>query len=176
MQHGDARDAPDRSQADRPARRFVDGQLQEAGVLADSHGDPPDRLVLTTLTNCDGNVALTWRQLTNLGWRTRSLSAFRRRATRLLATHPVPLLARRDTKPPARAPRPDTPRSHPTATGDVLVVAIDVCDRDVISSWVVPNPSRKGTTLAGRVREALALRSHLMLDLSEYAASNKGAR
>ena len=116
MQHGDARDAPDRSQADRPARRFVDGQLQEAGVLADSHGEPPDRLVLTTLTNCHGNVAQTWRQLSSLGWRTRSLSAFRRRATRLLATHPAPLPARRDTKPPARAPRirqaPQQPDRH----------------------------------------------------------------
>ena len=144
-------------------------------MLADSHGEPPDRLVLTTLTNCHGNVAQTWRQLSSLGWRTRSLSAFRRRATRLLATHPAPLPARRDTKPPARAPRSDKPRSNPTATGDVLVVAIDVTARDVISSWVIPNPSQRSSQIQASVREALSLRSHLMLDLAEFAEHSKSA-
>ena len=141
----------------------------------ESPSEPPDRVVLAMLADCNGNVSRTWRRLSSLGWCMRSLSAFRRRATRLLATHPAPLPARRDTKPPARAPRSDKPRGHPTAPGDVLVVAIDVTARDVISSWVIPNPSRRSSQIHASVREALSLRSHLMLDLAEFAEHSKSA-
>jgi len=51
----------------------------------------------------------------------------------------------------------------------VLVVAIDVTARDVISSWVIPNPSLRSSQIQASVREALSLRSHLMLDLAEFA-------
>jgi hypothetical protein len=139
-------------------------------VLADSRDQPPDRVVLTTLTDCHGNVAQAWRQLSSGGWRMQSLSAFRRRATRLLATHPAPLPdVRRDTDQPASAPSSAKPRGHQNATGDVLVVAIDVTARDVISSWVIPNPSLRSSQIQASVREALSLRSHLMLDLAEFA-------
>lgn len=145
-------------------------------MIVDLGDDAPDRVVLGTLADHDGNVTAAWRQLARAGWRMPSLSTFRRRVNRLTALHPVPPL--RPDGPSYDAIRPVRPaeRCPSTSRGDVLVVAIDVYDRDVISSWVVPDPSRKGTALAGTVREALALRGHLMLDLSEYAASSKGAR
>lgn len=145
-------------------------------MIADRGDDAPDRVVLGTLADHEGNVTAAWRRLAKAGWRMPSLSTFRRRVARLTAIHPTPLLRSRTDQPEAAESRVPVQQCPPTSKGDVLVVAIDVFDRDVISSWVVPNPSRKGTTLAGSVRDALALRSHLMLDLSEYAASSKGAR
>jgi hypothetical protein len=143
---------------------------------ADLGDDPPDRLVLGTLADHDGNVTAAWRRLANGGWRMPSLSTFRRRVARLTAIHPAPPLRPATDQPEAAGSRVPVQRCPRTSRGDVLVVAIDVYDRDVIRSWVVPNPSRKGTELAGTVREALALRSHLMLDLSEHAASSTGSR
>ena len=141
---------------------------------ADFAAQPTNRLVINTLTDCDGNVTATWRALIRSGWRLPSLSTFRRRVQQLTSTHPtLPLqsvLARHDASPP----RKDVGRH--TTRGDVLVVAIDVQDRDVISSWVIPDASRQGSMLAASIREALALRSHLMLDLSEYATHPKSAR
>lgn len=145
-------------------------------MLPNFNRDAPDRRVLTSLADHHGNVTATWRELSAEGWRLPSLSTFRRRVNQLTAIHPTPPL--RPHGPSFDGIRPVHPveRCPSTSRGDVLVVAIDIYDRDFVGSWVVPNPSRNGTTLAGSVREALALRSHLMLDLSEFAASSKGAR
>lgn len=143
---------------------------------ADLGDDPPDRLVLGTIADHDGNVTAAWRRLADAGWRMPSQSTFRRRVARLTAVHPAPLPRPATDRPDAARSSSSVQRCPATSRGDVLVVAIDVYERDVIRSWVIPDPSRNGTELAASVREALALRSHLMLDLSEYAASSKGAR
>ena len=133
-------------------------------------GIPPDRVVLAALADSSGNVSAAWRQLSKSGWQLTSLTSFRRRANRLIAMHP-------------NAPEPSRHRAHSGSPkrrgrdgcrGDVLVVAIDVHERNVIRSWVIPNPSRRGCGLQTSIREALALRGNLMLDLSEYAAHLDG--
>jgi hypothetical protein len=136
----------------------------------DPDGIPPDRVVLGALADSGGNVSAAWRQLSKSGWQLTSLTRFRRRANRLTAMHPNP-----------SAPRPHRARStgpkrrgRDGCRGDVLVVAIDVHERNVIRSWVIPNPSRRGCGLQTSIREALVLRGNLMLDLSEYAAHPDG--
>lgn len=143
---------------------------------AEPHRDPSDRLVLTTLAARDGNVAATWQQLSRSGWRLPSLTTFRRRVHRLTAMHPAPLpRSRHNTSGATPSDAPTQPNPQPSR-GDVLVVAIDVDERDVIRSWVVPRSSRRGSQIEAAVRNALGLRSHLMLDLSEFAAHHKDAR
>jgi hypothetical protein len=144
--------------------------------MRDRNDDPPDRLVLDALSDQDGNVAAVWRHLTRSGWRMPSLSTFRRRVKQLTSIHPTPPLRPHGRLSDGIRPVRPVERCPSTSRGDVLVVAIDIYDRDFVGSWVLPNPSRNGTMLAGSVRDALALRSHLMLDLSEFAASSKGAR
>ena len=57
----------------------------------------------------------------------------------------------------------------------MLVIAIDVKHRDVIRSWLIPNPSRRDSGIEATIREGLALRSHLMLDLAEFAPQQQDA-
>ena len=144
-------------------------------MTADSRRDAPDRLVLVTLDECSGNVSAAWRQLSRMGWRLPSLSTFRRRVSELTAMYPVPPLRPSRGQPIAARSQPSSARDVPHAPrGDVLVIAIDVKHRDVIRSWLIPNPSRRNSGIEGTIREGLALRSHLMLDLAEFAThSNK---
>lgn len=140
-------------------------------MRADEGGAPPDRVVLAALQACRGNVSAAWRQLSKSGWELTSLTTFRRRANRLTAIHPNAAEPRPRR---ARSGKPD--RRRDGCRGDILVVAIDVHERDIIRSWVIPNPSRRGCELQTSIREALMLRSNLMLDLSEYAAHSEGRR
>lgn len=137
-------------------------------------GDAPDRVVLMALADCGGNVSAAWRRLSTLGWQAQSLSTFRRRVKELAAKHCACDPA--DRAGLVAAPRPiGGGQPFEGRRGDVIVVAIDLCDCDVIRSWLIPNPPRHGSSLAAKVRDALALRSRLMLDLSEFAAHREDA-
>lgn len=135
--------------------------------------EPPDRLVLASLDERGGNIAATWRELSALGWRVPSLSTFRRRVNQLTAMHPTPPLRPMPGQPVVRSARSKDPSSPQKPRGDVLVVAIDVEQQDVIRSWLIPNSSRRGSAIETKIREGLALRSHLMLDLSEFASHRR---
>ena len=141
---------------------------------AHTHHDPPDRLVLTSLDERGGNIAATWRDLSALGWRVASLSTFRRRVDQIVAVHPTAPLSPIRGKPVVRFARSNDRSSPQKPTGDVLVVAIDVEQRDVIRSWLIPNS--RGSAIETKIREGLALRSHLMLDLSEFASHRRDTR
>jgi hypothetical protein len=144
----------------------------EPTMPGEPDGIAPDRVVLAALDDSSGNVSAAWRQLSKSGWQLTSLTSFRRRANRLISMHPNAPEGRRDR---TRSGSPKR-RHRDGCRGDVLVVAIDVHERTVIRSWVIPAPSRRGCGLHTSIREALTLRSNLMLDLSEYAAHPDGTR
>jgi hypothetical protein len=144
---------------------------------ADSQRQASDRLILMTLDECGGNVSAAWRQLSTTDWHLPSLSTFRRRVSELTAMHPVaPPPITREQPIAARTATSSKQTESQAPRGNVLVVAIDIAHRDVIRSWLIPSPSRHDPGIETTIREGLALRSHLMLDLSEFASHGNKTR
>jgi len=136
---------------------------------ADKGAQPTDRVVLATSPTATGTFPRMATAIA-LMLELRIVDDHPSRRTNQLADHPTPLKPR---EPQAHSGRAAKRRGHRDCRDDVLVVAIDVHERAIIRSRVIPNRSPRGCGPQTSIRQALELSSDLMLDLSEHAAPGR---